>query len=152
MRSQIQARATKLGLGWVSSMRLAQKNSLPPAQGRRERGCEVTLTEWRQSKDMSTRELATAIGERPSWVSDLEHGRITIHLHDVRLQRLAMVDGVMTESFFYQIIQEGIAKAQTEQEASKGPGYAFIETTEGCSLVQTMDGEPLPPRTPSKEA
>lgn len=101
----------------------------------------MTLHEWRQSRDMTTRELATALGERPSFVSDIEHGRIPIGREDLILVRLAMLDGIRTEADFWQMISE--SKDYSEAHAPKGPGYAFIESKDGCSLVRTIDGKHL---------
>ena len=71
---------------------------------------------------MTTRELATALGERPSFVSDIEHGRIPIGREDLILVRLAMLDGIRTEADFWQMISE---------------------SKDGCSLVRTIDGKPV---------
>jgi len=90
---------------------------------------------------MTTRELATALGERPSFVSDIEHGRIPIGREDLILVRLAMLDGIRTEADFWQMISE--SKDYSEAHAPKGPGYAFIESKDGCSLVRTIDGKHL---------
>ena len=111
---------------------------LPQSHGAR----IVTLPEWRQARDLTTRELSALIDVRPSVLSDLEHGRIYLAAGDSLWTRLAILDGVRTEADFFGMAQESKAKAIEREAASKGPGYAFAEYTDGrCELKPTMDGK-----------
>ncbi len=102
----------------------------------------MNLYEWRHGMDLTTRELAARMDVRPSTISDLEHGRISFPPNSTIWTLYAALDGIRTEADFQAMAQA--SKHAAEAYSPKGPGYAFIETAEGCQLVRTIDGKPTP--------
>lgn len=98
----------------------------------------MKLHEWRQSKGLTTRELARLTAVRPSYISDIEHGRHRPPDNATIWETLARLDGMLTEADF---------RAMGTIEPETGETWGFMcAPGNGCQLTRFVDGQPSEPK------
>lgn len=99
----------------------------------------MDLRALRLSRDLSTRELATLCGLRPSQISDVENGRLNAAGDTELFEALSKGLGI---PLLEAVRACRLSGERAKLEEPKGPGMAFMCGPDGCKLVPTMDGKP----------
>ena len=93
----------------------------------------MTLQEWRNEMDLSLRECADRMGVKPSWLYDLECGKVFLPERDHTWTRFCVVDLTKTEYDFSCMARES-AQVYKNGCRSEGPTVTISCGPNGCRV------------------
>lgn len=100
----------------------------------------MTLTELRNAKDLTIRELAAKLDVKPSYLSDVERGLVPVAGDHAFFTKLALALGVP----LMQAVRACRLSAEKGPEPElKGDGILISCGSEGCRISRVRDGKEI---------